>query len=193
MLPENPKIGFIGFGEVSYHFSKGMKEQGIREIRAYDKNAGKEESGNVIQARALEADVILVSTLEDLIYESELVVSAVWGNVSLEVVQQAAECLSPGQVFADINNTNPSVKKAGSDFIHAAGADYVDVALFDTPVQKGIQSFMLVSGNGATEFETVLNRYGMNIKVVEGEAGDATTIKTLANIYYKGKTLHLDD
>ena len=39
MISKNPRIGFIGYGEVAYHFSKGLKEDGIREIYAYDKSA----------------------------------------------------------------------------------------------------------------------------------------------------------
>jgi len=39
-MPLDPsRIGFIDFGEEVYHFSKGFKEDCIREIFAYDKNA----------------------------------------------------------------------------------------------------------------------------------------------------------
>jgi hypothetical protein len=47
MISKSPRIGFVGFGEVAYHFSKGLKEDGIREILAYDKNASEIKKGKM--------------------------------------------------------------------------------------------------------------------------------------------------
>jgi len=58
MIPKSPRIGFIGFGEVAYHFSKGLKADGIREILAYDKNAREIKKGDGA-TRAQEAGVQL--------------------------------------------------------------------------------------------------------------------------------------
>lgn len=186
MVVINPKIGFIGFGEVSYYFSKGLKEKGISQISAYDKVAGEQGFGDVIRTRAQEAGVELMPTLEDLVQKSDLLISAVWGNVSFETAKAVSNLIIPGQIFADLNNTGSSVKSAGANAINARGVKYVDIALIDTPVQKGLESLMLVSGDGAKEFDSIMSKYGMNIEVVQGKAGDATTIKTLVNIYYKG-------
>ena len=62
----------------------------------------------------------------------------------------------------------------------------VDIGLFASPAQMGHKAFKYASGDGAEQFKAVMSRYGMNIEVVPGEAGKATTIKTLVNIYYKG-------
>jgi 3-hydroxyisobutyrate dehydrogenase-like beta-hydroxyacid dehydrogenase len=186
MMVIDPKIGFIGYGEVSYYFSKGLKERGVSRISAYDKVTGEEEFGKVIGGRAQEAGVELVPTLEDLVGKSDLLISAAWGNVSLEIAKAVSDLIRPEQIFGDINNTGSSVKSAGAEAINAVGAKYVDIALFETPVQSGLESFMLVSGDGAPEFDSVMSKYGMNIELIEGKAGDATTVKTLVNIYYKG-------
>ena len=55
MISKTPRIGFIGFGEVAYHFSRGLKEDGIREILAYDKNAKEITKGEMVRRRAREA------------------------------------------------------------------------------------------------------------------------------------------
>jgi len=48
MTFDHPRIGFVGFGEVAYHFSKGLKEDGIRESLAYDKTAKEVTKGEVV-------------------------------------------------------------------------------------------------------------------------------------------------
>ena len=193
MISKNPRIGFIGFGEVAYYFSKGLKEAGIKRIVTYDKAVAEPIYGEIIRNRAQSADVELTPTLEESVTSSELVVSAVWGNVALEVAREAAHFISPGKIFADLNNTAPSAKKQGAEAINTKGAKFVDIGLFASPAQVGHKAFMYASGDGAEEFKAVMSRYGVNIEVVPGEAGKATTIKTLVNIYYKGtQALYLE-
>lgn len=186
ILPRNPKVGFIGFGEVSYHLSSGLKEAGVEEIFACDKHAGDSRRGKVLKHRAKEAKVRMVSNIEDLVGCSDLIFSAVWGNEALKVVREAASFIDPTKVFCDVNNTPPSVKVRGAALLRKRGAGFLDVALFSSPAQDGHKAFILVSGRGAEEFSRVMRRYGMKIRVVPGEAGRATTLKTMANMYYKG-------
>ena len=193
MISENPKIGFIGFGEVAYYFSMGLKEAGIERIVTYDKAVAEPGCGEIIRNRAQSVHVELTPTLDELVTSSELVFSTVWGNVALEIATEAAHFISPGKIFADINNTAPSVKKRGAEAINAKGAKFVDIGLFAPPAQVKHKAFICASGDGAEQFKAVMSRYGMNIEVMPGEAGRATTIKTLANIYYKGvQALYLE-
>jgi 3-hydroxyisobutyrate dehydrogenase-like beta-hydroxyacid dehydrogenase len=186
MISKTPRIGFIGFGEVAYHFSKGLKEDGIREIVAYDKNAKEMTKGEIVRRRAREAGVQLAPSLRQLVVESDLIFSAVWGNAALKVAGQCASFVKAGQFYCDVNNTAPSVKMRGAEALNAKGAKYVDLALFVAPERDRHRSFMLASGDGARPFKKVMARYGMKPEVVPGGAGKATTIKTLVNIYYKG-------
>ena len=186
MIFKSPRIGFIGFGEVAYHFSRGLKEDGIREILAYDKNAKEITKGEMVRRRAREARVQLAPNLRQLVVESDLIFSAVWGNAALKVAGRCASFVRAGQFYCDVNNTAPSVKMRGAEMLNAKGAKYVDLALFVAPDRDKHRSFMLASGDGAHPFNKVMARYGMKPEVVPGGAGKATTIKTLVNIYYKG-------
>jgi len=186
MIYENPRIGFIGFGEVAYHFSKGLKEDGIREILAYDKNARDIKIGEMVRRRAKEVGVQLAPSLRQVVAESDLVFSAVWGNVALKVAERCASFVRGGQFYCDLNNSAPSVKMRGAETLNAKGAKYVDLALFVAPEQDRHRSFMLASGDGARPFRRIMARYGLKPEVIPGGAGKATMIKTLVNIYYKG-------
>lgn len=186
MIRDNPRIGFIGFGEVAYHFSKGLKEDGIRQISAYDRSVNRGDRGDLVRRRASDAGVRLVPGLKELVEGSDLVVSAVWGNVALEVARKTGLLARPGIVYADINNTAPSAKKQGAELLEKKGVAFIDMALFTAPSRTRHRSFILISGPGADEFKDVMSRFGMNLSIVPGPAGQATTIKTLVNIYYKG-------
>lgn len=70
--------------------------------------------------------------------------------------------------------------------LNAKGVKYVDLALFVAPDRNQHRSFMLASGDGARALKRLMAPYGMDPEVVSGGAGQATTIKTLVNIYYKG-------
>jgi len=186
MIVDRPRIGFVGFGEVAYHFSKGLKDDGIREILAYDKNAKELTKGEIVRRRAREARVQLTPSLRQLVGKSDVIISAVWGNAALKVAGQCASYVKAGQFYCDLNNTAPSVKARGAEMLNAKGVKYVDLALFVAPDRDKHRSFMLASGDGARLLKRVTAPYGMNPEVVPGGAGQATTIKTLVNIYYKG-------
>jgi len=186
MTKNNPKIGFIGFGEVAYHFSRGFKDDGIQEVFAFDKNAENRARGKIVRRRARDAGVELVPGLRQLVAKSDVILSAVWGSAALKVAGQCASFVKAGQFYCDINNTAPSVKTRGAEMLNSKGVKYVDLALFVAPERDKQRSFMLASGNGARPLKKIMAPYGMSPEVVPGGAGRATTIKTLANIYYKG-------
>lgn len=182
MISKNPRIGFIGFGEVAYYIAKGLKGAGIKQIKAVDQPT----CNDIVQKRAAEAGVELVSNLGELISWSEIVVSSVWGNISLKVAEEAAGFVSSGKIFADLNNSSPQAKTAAAELINAKGAKFVDVALMSVPKEEGHKTPMYVSGDGAEDFKSIMGKYGMNIQVVPGEAGKAMTIKTIWSIHTKG-------
>jgi len=186
MVSGNPVIGFIGFGEVAYHFSTGLREAGIHKILGYDRAIVDPRRSELIRERAGDAGAELLSTLKELVVSSEVIISAVHGDVALEVAKDAAQFMNSGKVFADLNNAAPDAKNQAAKLVNAKGASFVDIGLFETPAQVKHKALMYISGDGAEEFKTVMSKYDMNIQVVPGEAGKATTIKTLANIYIKG-------
>jgi 3-hydroxyisobutyrate dehydrogenase-like beta-hydroxyacid dehydrogenase len=187
MMSENVRIGFVGFGEVAYNFSKRLQEEGVKHIAAYDKAALEPIDGGIIHGRASDANVELTPTLEELTERSDLLISSVWGHVSLEVAKEVARFIKKDRVFADLNNSSPSAKKRGADAINAKGAKFADIALFGVPYQPGLKALLLVSGDGAELFNEIMGRFSAwDIQVISGEAGKATTIKTIAKIYYLG-------
>lgn len=180
------QIGFIGFGEVVYHTLSGLLKEGIRGFRVYSRSAIDPKRAELQYKRADEVGAELTGSLTDLIEGSKVVISSVKGDVSLEVATQAAEFLTPGQIFADLNNAAPSVKARAAEIINAKGAGFADISLLELPIQVEHRALMYVSGDSAEKFKQIMDRFHMNINVIPGEAGMAASIKALVNIFQKG-------
>jgi len=186
MLSTNPRIGFVGFGEVGFHMSCGLKQAGVQQIFAYSRGLAGSEKGARLRRYAQIAGVELVHTLDELVAESELVISAVTAKAALQIARATAQLIKPGAMFADLNNVIPAIKEQGAALINARGASFVDIALIEIPALVEHRALMYISGDGAEDFGTVMSRFGMNIEIMPGEAGRAATVKALMNIYLKG-------
>src|SRR5690349_15310275 len=156
MLSPNPRIGFIGFGEVAYHMSKGLRHAGVAYICAYGKAlTTKTEKSAAMRRRAKAAGVELVPTLGQLVRQSELIISAAHSQTALEIAVEAAHYIRAGAIFADLNNAVPSVKKTEAELINARGASFVDIGLIELPALLEHKALMYVSGDGAEQFKKV--------------------------------------
>lgn len=186
MLSPNPHIGFVGFGEVAFHFSKGLREAGVQKITAYVKAADEPARDEKVRLRAALAGVELVPTLSGLVTQAELIISAAHAQAAMEIAEEVAQSIRPGAIFADLNNLTPSVKKDEARLFDAKGIGFVDIGLLELPVLAGHRALMYVSGSGAEEFKQVMSPFGMTIEIAPGDSGSAAAIKSLMNIYLKG-------
>lgn len=186
MLSTNPGIGFIGFGEVGFHISYGLKQAGVKNIFAYTRYSDQSAKGEKLRCSAQTAGVELVPTLDELVAHSELVISAVNAKTALSMAKKTAQIIRADMMFADLNNVIPAAKKQAAKLINAKYASFVDIGLIEMPALVKHRALMYASGNGAEEFGKVMSQFGMNIEVMTAEAGQAATLKTLMNIYLKG-------
>ena len=88
-MNDEMKIGFIGFGEAGFHIARGLRGAGLSFVCAYDINARAPGLGEKIRRRAAEAEVPLLESNAELAAASDVLLSTVTANRSLE----AADCL----------------------------------------------------------------------------------------------------
>lgn len=183
---DTPKIGFIGFGEASYNIAKGLKEEGIEQITAYDKFWNVEPQAAIIGKRAEEAGVFLTASLGEMIEGSEYIFSAVSANYALPLAKESQPYLKEGKCYVDINAASPMTKEAVSDIILETGALFVDAAVMGpVPVYKH-KVPMSVSGNGAERFYRIFSEYGMDITLMGEKPGSSSASKMFRSIFMKG-------
>ena len=175
-----PRLGFIGFGEVSFYMMRSLREEGAGELSVLTRCADPSS-----QERAAALGVMITESWEELFQNADVIFSAVHGNVALETAEKAAGYITDGQYYADLNNAIPTVKQAGAALMRNKRVHFVDVGLLGLPIQRGHKALMYVSGEAAEDFQALMKPFGMNIHPITGDVGQAATVKALANIYMK--------
>lgn len=186
MTTNVPRLGFIGFGEAAFEIAKGLKDEGIRDIRAYDKNACDPAMGALIAERAEKAQVDLVKSMPELVDGRDIVISAVVSGAAVSVAREAASALAPGQIYVDINSASPMVKKEAMEAVSPGGAEFVEVAVMAAVPSAGHRVPLLADGPGAERFARMMRPFGMSITVLGDKIGQASAVKMFRSIMVKG-------
>jgi hypothetical protein len=101
------KLGFIGFGEAAFNIAKGLGDEGLKGIIAYDKFWNVEPQSELICERSEEANVELAPSLQAMVDKSEIIFSAVSADMAVSLAQAAKPFLKKDQIYVDINATSP--------------------------------------------------------------------------------------
>ncbi len=128
---------------------------------------------------ALERNVNTVYTNELLAQKVDIIISAVTPSVAIDSAVSIGTNFKGA--YVDINNISPEVVKSALQHIKQGKA--VDAAIIGSVNRKKVQ--ILASGKHAPEFAQ-LNDFGLNIKIIGTEIGQASGIKMLRSSYTKG-------
>jgi len=185
------KIGFIGFGEAAFHISKGLIKEGIDRIAAFDINLEHPKLGATIQKRAVDSQVSLVSSLKELSEKSTIIISANSAKCAVQIAKECAGFLNSSHYYVDINSTSPDAKKEIASCLKKNKAIFVDAAVMGSIPQYGHKVPILLSGEGAQKFCEIGKSLGMDLSVINAEAGSASAIKMTRSVFIKGFTMLL--
>ena len=177
-----PQIGFLGFGEAAFEISRGLVAQGLTDIRAFDKM----QHVNIVGQRAKESGVVLAADVKELAQRSQLIISAVTSAAALDAARSIAPCLTAEHIYVDINTASALTKRDVYEVIRQAGSKFVDAAVMAAVPGNGHQVPMLICGDGADQFRGLMTPYGMNLTLIDGDVGSASTVKTLRSVFMKG-------
>jgi 3-hydroxyisobutyrate dehydrogenase-like beta-hydroxyacid dehydrogenase len=180
------KIGFIGFGEAGFHIARGLRGAGVSSVCAYDINARAPGLGEKIQRRAVEAEIPLLETNADLAGASDILLSTVTANRSVEAAEQTAPFLRAQHIYADLNSVSPAVKQAIGHAVESRGARFVEAAIMSPVPRHGAAAPMFLCGAYARELVDLLSPYGMNLEVISERIGAASAVKMCRSVVVKG-------
>ena len=180
------KLGFIGFGEVSFEISNGLKTEGLQGIIAYDPMQSDSRFGFLVRERATTASVSLMETPGAVIAAADLIISAVPGSKALQAAESILGDLNEQKIYADVSTSSPTTKQKIAALIAPTGALFVDGALMGSLPQQQHKVPTLVSGNGAGKFIKLMTPYHMSMEKISDKAGDAIAIKLVRSVFMKG-------
>jgi len=180
------KLGFIGFGEVGFEISTGLKGEGLTDILAFDVMQGHPQFGPLLAERVEKSGVTLVDAPEKVLQNVDVAVVAVPGSKALETAKGLKPFLKAGTIYVDVSASAPDVKKGIWEEIKDAGVSFVDGAMLGSLPLFKHKVPTLVSGSGSDKFMEVMQPYHMDLEKVSDVPGDATAIKFIRSIFMKG-------
>lgn len=138
----------------------------------------------VTQAQAAGAQVH--SQPGEWLAQADVVVSAVFGTVALELLEACLPHLRPGAIYVDMTTADPSEMRQAHAAAQACGVDFVDVAITGA-VNLGMRKTpLLLAGEKAQQVGDLFRPFGARLTVVGARPGDAAALKLLRSIYTKG-------
>lgn len=180
------KLGFIGFGEVSYEMASGLKKEGLTDIVAYDPLQQDLKFSNLVNSRATNAGVRLLGTPTEVVKEAEIIFAAVPGSKALQAAIDVVSALYAGKLYVDVSTSSPQTKKNIAKAVESTGALFVDGAMMGGLSIYQHKVPTLVSGRGSDQYMALMAAYHMSLEKVSDNPGDAIAVKLVRSIYMKG-------
>lgn len=180
------RVGLIGYGEVGRIFGQALVAQGFAWVGAWDRQFVCPGIGDAACAHAKTHGLQPCMSVEELVRQSDLVISAVTASSTLVVAEEAATALRPRTWFLDLNSASPGTKQRAATAVDRAGGRYVEAGVMTSVPPYGMRVPMLLGGAGAAELAAVLSGWGMDVTVVSSRIGVASATKMCRSILIKG-------
>ncbi len=182
-----PTIGFVGFGEAARCFCGHLVHQHAARVLAFcDGGTHRPPYDPAFRAEAAGLGATLVDTLDALLAQADVVVSAVVVATAVQAGKAIAAGLRPGTLVVDINASTPKAKRAVAEAVLASGGSYVDANLMGAVSLYGPGVPLYCSGDGADRFMAQFQPLGFNVEVAGPAPGNAAAVKMLRSVVTKG-------
>jgi len=159
---------------------------GKHDICSYDIKLDHPSSRDEISVRCEQHGVGVANTIAEALANAELVFSVVTADQAVNAALAATAHLKPNALWCDLNSCAPSSKQSAAHVIEQANAKYVDVAVM-APVYPALNKVpLLLSGPHAAQAAEALAVLPMNVRVIDGPVGAASSIKMLRSVMVKG-------
>jgi len=179
------RVTFVGFGEVAAAFAPAFAARGAQ-VAAYDVLLDEAGGRERLAARAGGTKVEFAA-LGEALRGARYVFSTVTTDVACEAARACSALLARGQIWVDLNATDPAVKREIAAIVEATGAAFVEGALLGAVGVSGAQTEMLLGGTqSARTARTLADDYGLNVRHYSDEVGKASTYKMLRSVFSKG-------
>lgn len=168
------RIAVLGLGEAGAIYAHGLAERGA-EVVGFDPVVLEPPAG-----------VTRLGSIGDAVDGAGLVLSLVGARAADAVLAEALPRMLSTAAFADFNTGAPAHKRALAARAAAAGIPFADVAVMAPVPRAGLGTELFASGDGAALASGALGDYGLPIRVVGSDAGDAAGLKLVRSVFMKG-------
>src|SRR5713226_3049235 len=166
-------VGILSPGEMGSGVGTVLHQHGLRVLTCL---AGR---GPESRERAARAGFEDVADLEALVRTCDVLLSILPPSVAGAVADQVAAALTAtgsDLLYVDCNAIAPNTASGIFRTVTAAGARFADAGIIGPPpTRPGNRIF--TSGPGAAEFAAALREFGLDIRVLDGDVGQASGLK----------------
>ena len=175
-------VAILSPGDMGHAVGQRLREHELDVITCL---AGRSER---TRALADKAGIRDVATMEELVEQSDLVMSMTVSAAVPGVCRQVADAIQATgseTLFAECNAIAPQLACDLEPVITDAGGRYVDASIIGGPPRPGYSPHFYASGEHAGEFER-LNDFGITVLKLDGDVGQASGIKMCYAAMTKG-------
>ncbi|MCR5347743.1 MAG: DUF1932 domain-containing protein [Fretibacterium sp.] len=191
-------LGFIGFSEAVSNMGRGLRNEGFKDILAYDVALNKEGPyRDTVLKRCDDAKVTAVFSSKELVENSSVVIIAVPARFTASMAEGLLPFVKTGSperrsLFVDITTAMPDIKAKLADEFAKRGADYIDSAILGPMMTLGHRVPILASGRGSKRWRDLMTPFNMKIVLVNPRdpdstsVGEASRIRLVRSVFMKG-------
>lgn len=186
--PTISTLGFVGFGEAARALASGVRLVAPgQDIVAVDPSFHGGPTRTHLREKADELQVRVGDDAASLA-DCELILSLVTPVLALMVAEPYAVQHRPGQLYVDLNSTEPGAKRQVAKLFAPTGVDdVVDGVLTGAGIKiSGPQIPISLSGPRAEDAARLLTDLGLNVGTVGDEVGAAAALKMIRGVVMKG-------
>lgn len=175
-------VGILSPGDMGQAIAAVLIQHGLRVVTALD------ERSERTRQLAVEAKIEDLGSLDRLVAESDVLLSVLVPSAATQTAEKVALAirdLGKNLLYVDCNAIAPDKAKTIEQIIQAAGGQFVDAAIIGPPPRVPNRTRIYASGVRANELEQ-LRDYGLDIRVVGNEIGQASGLKMCYAALTKG-------
>ena len=175
-------VAILSPGDMGHAVGQRLREHELDVLTCLD---GRSDRTRELASKAGIRDV---ATMQELVQQSDLIMSMTVSAAVPGLCQQVADAISAtgaDVLFAECNAIAPQLAEELEPIITGAGGRFVDVSIIGGPPRPGYSPHFYASGENAAEFDR-LNDYGLTVLKLEGPVGQASGIKMCYAAMTKG-------
>lgn len=177
-------VGILSPGDMGQAIAAVLSQHGLRTIAALDDRSER------TRQLAIAANIQDVRDLKQLVTKADIVLSVLVPAAAVQAAQEIAiaiQAVGKPLLYADCNAISPQKAKQVAQIIEEAGGQFVDASIIGPPPRIPDQTRIYVSGAQADQFAQ-LQRYGLDIRVIGDQVGQASGLKMCYAALTKGIT-----
>ena len=175
-------VGIISPGDMGHVVSRVLIDHGLRVVSCLA------ERSQRTQRLAAKAGVTDLLSYAELVEQADLILSILVPAQAVKAAQRVAEATTQADVlYVDCNAVAPRTVKKIDRIIKNVGGNFLDASIIGPPPRSDESTRFYASGPNVGQLN-ILNQYGLEIRALGQEIGQASAIKMCYAALTKGLT-----